>query len=1338
MSYDGIFDNHLYERKFFDHEILLAIPEIEDPEAIFDRLAAIRRGVVPGDAEAGLDLNFTSRLLHELGWPSAYQQNFKFHTLKKIPDFLLFANEEERLAFLAAPKDAKPLGKIASVWEDKAEDVALDNGRTNTGNPYFQLAEYLAQLHLSYGFLGNGHEILFLDNSAAYSDKHYLATNFDRLVETRNIGALRIFLAIYSHAGHYPAAGAKAPALCIAHESKRRTIQSEVELRNVIYGLDGRESLFEKCGAFLFKAQKTRDPSILTELYKNCLYFTFRLIFIALIEDRHREILGKHPGYKSISLACLYQRAKELVASGNAAGYEAWDSLQKLFRTLDEGNPNLDIPLFNGGLFARHIAKMLDQAKVMTNAEVLLLLDMLYEQNGDIRDFASLSVIHLGRIYESLLEFEFRIAEENMRYFTYRQKKKGKFEIIDGYFDTEDFRNIENSRKCEILGPVVEYKKGEVYLVGGRNSRKQSASYYTPQSLSGPLVKAALDDAVAKLGDSGSLLDLKILDNACGSGHMLVECLKYLTDIATLRIETDSKLKSVLDDEKKRISESLEELGLAKLGIEVEELPILKRILLKRSVYGVDLQPFAIELTKLSLWIETFVFGTPLSFIEHHIKAGNSLIGSPLSRVDKALGPASQQNLMDQTITDSFRDLSNIFRKLIELQDTTAADITASKNIYEKEIKPPLKEMGNYFDLLNSADMLLAESRADARMASDPPPTGAGPDQGWRENYMKSSAARKSAAQAIFNQYGMLAQELRCHMRDWHKTEATIAAMREKYGFFNWHLEFPEVFAGSGSRGFDVIIGNPPWDKTKFSDPDFFAQYRSNYRQMSNSEKRRAATELLAKPFIFGRYEKQENGILSTNEYYKERYPHSRGEGDGNLFRFFVEKNLGLLRKGGTLNYVIPTALWTDEGSTALREHIFDKFWLRFYYGFENREKLFPDIDTRYKYGLMQLERPAEAMPAAAKDIDARFMLTSPAELANPAANFTYTLDDISVTSPRWQALMEVRSRRELDIMRKIHGSGFPYLDPAWLDFRNELHATGDKKIFREHYADGMIPLYKGACIWQFDSEYWNRAGEDNRNEYWLDIAEFDRHLQSRERRRIVDDLYPQLPAPGRKSKTKAVLDALGLKSAEELDQFTVPDRLYPRLAFRAIASDTNERTMVASIIPAGVGAQHSLWVSMPKRYTLDCNGVALKTHDARSLFFAQAFFNSIVFDWVIRCSTAINVCKTNIWRMPMPQPSAGEIEQNPVFLKLARNSLRLSAFYNQSFEDLFPKFGLGASDRITQPKIAAMARRENDLLVARLYGLDKSDLEVIVATFSVMNSNQPGYAAALLEMIGN
>ena len=165
-------------------------------------------------------------------------------------------------------------------------------------------------------------------------------------------------------------------------------------------------------------------------------------------------------------------------------------------------------------------------------------------------------------------------------------------------------------------------RKGEVYLKSSNNSRKSSASYYTPSALSQRLVKASIDHA----REAGrALQDIKILDNACGSGHFLVEALGYLTDLALEQLPNDEALQALVTSERDKIVEHMRSLNLTDIP---DDGQILKRALLKRCIFGVDLNPFAVELARLSLWMDSFIFGTPLSFIEHHVQHGNALMGA--------------------------------------------------------------------------------------------------------------------------------------------------------------------------------------------------------------------------------------------------------------------------------------------------------------------------------------------------------------------------------------------------------------------------------------------------------------------------------------------------------------------------------------------------------------------------------------------------------------------------------------------------------------------------------------------------------------------------------------
>lgn len=175
----------------------------------------------------------------------------------KNPDYFLFASGQDKHTFLASPNADKARKTPFSIWEEKAENVKLDNGKTDSSNPCFRFIDSLVHLRLPFGFLGNGHEIWYIDNSDIFSEKRYLATDFDRLVQSRDVNALRIFLGLYGHAGHVAPGDEESPAEQVAKESLKRKSQSEEELRNVIYGRNGRESLFEKCGSLFF--QGTRE-----------------------------------------------------------------------------------------------------------------------------------------------------------------------------------------------------------------------------------------------------------------------------------------------------------------------------------------------------------------------------------------------------------------------------------------------------------------------------------------------------------------------------------------------------------------------------------------------------------------------------------------------------------------------------------------------------------------------------------------------------------------------------------------------------------------------------------------------------------------------------------------------------------------------------------------------------------------------------------------------------------------------------------------------------------------------------------------------------------------------
>ncbi|MFZ2220511.1 MAG: hypothetical protein WAV85_17780, partial [Rhodoferax sp.] len=444
---------------------------------------------------------------------------------------------------------------------------------------------------------------------------------------------------------------------------------------------------------------------------------------------------------------------------------------------------------------------------------------------------------------------------------------------------------------------------------------------------------------------------------------------------------------------------------------------------------------------------------------------------------------------------------------------------------------------------------------------------------------------------------------------------------------------------------------------------------------------------------------------------YTAASPLNKGAGDGNLFRLFVERNLGLLAQGGSLNYVLPSALMFEEGSTILRKHIFTHCQMPFFWSFENRNGIFSDVDSRYKFALMQLVNtpPDTYQPGT---IDTAFYVLDAGELNDPARHVPYPVETLKTLSPEHWALMELRNGADLVLLEKCYAAFAP-LSEHWLDFRRELHMTGDKDLFIEKEAPGLLPLYEGKMIWQY-SHVFDTA------QYWLDGTAFDERLKSKELHRMAQDLgVPKVEVA---------------KYANAVRY----DREFVRLGFRTVARDTDERTLIFSLLPKNCGSGHSMFLNTPKYYVSGANGqVETNVVSALRLLFALAWFNSVPVDWIARQMIQINVSQTYLYRLPMPQPSDDEIRGNPVYTQLAKNALllTLAAPSPKAWDDfceLAPLFGIQKHDLPHTAKAQDMLRAENDKAVAHLYGMTDAELAHLLRSFKVMANKRPEYMALL------
>ncbi|EKP0083051.1 class I SAM-dependent DNA methyltransferase, partial [Campylobacter jejuni] len=754
-----------------------------------------------------------------------------------------------------------------------------------------------------------------------------------------------------------------------------------------------------------------------------------------------------------------------------------------------------------------------------------------------------------------------------------------------------------------------------------------------------------------------NILKFKILDNACGSGHFLVGILNAITHIVLSDFDHFTNLKELYEEEKENILNYIKDFVQ---DYELDESDVLKRLLLKRIIYGVDLNPFSIELTKLSLWIDSFIFGTPLSFIEHHIKCGNALVGSSIIDFENLI-KQNKENIFTNSITQEFEILQEVFEKLDNLQDTNEEQIKQSKQIYQNEITPKLDKLNLYLDYINSLHF-----------------------------------ANKEELQIL----KALSQDDIQNLSQNEQAKAIISKYQKEFNFFNYELEFPEITENQVFKGFDIIIGNPPWDKTKFSDDDFFPQYKSDYRSLIASKKKEIQDNLLAKDYIKQNYEKQKAYINNLSEYYKKVYPLNKGSGDGNLFRLFVEKNLSLLKQDGNLAYVLPSALMFEDGSLTLRKEILENKTLEYFYSFENRQAIFADVDSRYKFALMLIKN---TQANHTHKIKTMFYKTDMNSLKNKDEILTLSLKDIKKLSPTHLALMELKDKQALKILRKCYNA-FQNLSFDYIDFVNELHMTNDKDLFIEEFREGLLPLYEGKMIYQFNANF-------SQATYFLEKAKFDERLKSKE-------LYRAKKATGKELNPKLIKY----------------DREFFRLGYRAVASDTNERTLIASLLPKNCGFGHSMFANAPKQYIVKDDEICMDIVPYEKILFVLALFNSLVVDFIIRNMVQINVSKSYLERIPLPQPSDEEIQNNEIYKTLAKNALLLQLYNDQNrhFDELKQEFNIKNEEIPKTKKAYDILRAKNDLLVKELYGLSDDEFSYMISTFKVLNEKQSEYITLL------
>ncbi len=445
----------------------------------------------------------------------------------------------------------------------------------------------------------------------------------------------------------------------------------------------------------VFERTKRYSEADLEQGKRRALKLLYRLLFILYAEARGLTPL-QNENYRAVSLENMRQRLNALEKAPN--GKEAWQSLQALFHMIHQGDPSAQMPEYDGELFAE---EEIDGLQIANLHLVSALKDLMLSASGGI-DYLNLGVRQLGSIYEALLEYSVNQADTDLMIYRDSSSKDG-LSILDASFASD--------LKAK---PKSFIPAGEIYLTVGGLARKGTGSYYTPDKIVRYLVKEGLrphflrrevlfrrdmetlraikgHDPQLELKTIEDLLGLEVVDPAMGSGHFLVSAANEITSwaISLLQENPDAPLIAQVEEDRRQILEEQAKRGIVLDEQQLTDAVILKRMVMKRCVFGVDINFMAVELAKLSLWLESFTIGSPLTFLNHHMRCGDSLIGLWKTSLHE-----SQTKL--QRFTGELEAAGKaLFHGVSQSHDLSLEELSLSRGAYERarQMTKPQEEL---------------------------------------------------------------------------------------------------------------------------------------------------------------------------------------------------------------------------------------------------------------------------------------------------------------------------------------------------------------------------------------------------------------------------------------------------------------------------------------------------------------------------------------------------------------------------------------------------------------------------------------------------------------------
>ncbi|MBZ4372327.1 Eco57I restriction-modification methylase domain-containing protein [Corallococcus sp. AS-1-6] len=997
------------------------------------------------------------------------------------------------------------------------------------------------------------------------------------------------------------------------------------------------------------------DQGTVTEhdYFQQLLRLVYRLIFLLTVEER--GLL--HPEGTPDEAKALYaggyslqgMRERVVRRSAHDRHHDAWEAVKVSFRGLATGQPALGLPAL-AGIFAPARCRDLDAGRIENRffLHALYRLSWLQEAGGLARvNWRDMGPEELGSVYESLLELTPRVVNGG-REFTFAEGAEGK-----------------------------------------GHARKTTGSYYTPDSLVQVLLDSALTPVMERAeaarpdAKAEALLGLTVVDPACGSGHFLLAAARRLAA---------------------RVAQH-EAKGTAS----PKQYQHALRQVVSRCIFGVDLNPLAVELCKVGLWMEAVEPGLPLSFLDSHVQCGNALLGTLPGLMDggipdEAWAPIGED---DRKTSSALKKRNKVAKKQAPLPLGVAREeslvlekaVVALDSAQDLDVTALAKKEADWAALRGSKEFahlkLVADTWCSTFVWPKPAPTAkvvevAPTEDGWR--LLRDGEVEPSPLMV-----------------------ETVRGLTRRYGFFHWQLAFPQVFARGG---FDVVLGNPPWERVKLQEQEFFA---SRSAAIASAENAAVRKKLIAKlpeedPRLWEEWSQASREAEGQSHFVRQsgRFPLC-GKGDVNTYALFAEHNRTVTARNGRAGFIVPTGLATDDTTKEYFGTLISGRELASFFGFENEEFVFPGVHHAFKFALLTIDRGG-----GTENADLVFFARQVLALADTSRHFTLSSADFELLNPNTKTCPTFRSQRDAELnLRMYWRAGVLWREddaaggnPWGLRFMAMIHMANDSALFwsrdrleaagftlhGNHFKKELetwLPLMEAKMVHQFDHRFGTYEGQTQAQENQGKLPEFDDAAHA-EPERLTHPYY-WVAATEVHERVKGVWAQ---------DWF---------IGWRDICRSTDQRTVIGAIFPrAAIGH------TTPLLFTKQPPSMAAALY---------ANLMAFVFDYAARQKVGgTHLTYAYFKQLPALKPeqfTAGCAWSKEVGVAewIAPRVVELT-YTAWDLEGFGTDVGFEGPPFRWDPERRALLRAELDAAFFHLYGLSRDDTDYILETFPIVKRN--------------